>query len=231
MKCVILQPSYIPWRGYFHQIHKADLFVFYDCVQYDDRGWRNRNRIKTPQGTVWLTIPVKAKGVQQAGTPIHQIPICWDSTWNEKHWASICHNYSRAPYFREYAGLVEVFYRRRDERLVDFVCDTTEQLARILGIHRTRFVRSSSLPATGAKTERLLSILRHVGASHYISGPSARAYLDLESFARAGITVEFMVYDYLPYPQLYGAFEPQVSILDLLFNTGQDAGRWIWGET
>lgn len=230
MKCVILQPSYIPWRGYFHQVQKADLFVFYDCVQYDDRGWRNRNKIKCPQGTTWLTIPVKSKGVQQAGTPIHQIPIVWDSAWNEKHWATICQNYSRAPFFRQYAPQLEGFYQRRDKWLADLTCEMTEKIARILGIHHTHFVRSSSLPAAGAKSERLLSILRHVGASHYISGPSAREYMDMNAFAHAGITVEFMNYIYPPYPQLYGAFEPQVSILDLLFNTGEKAGQWIWGK-
>ena len=228
MNCVILQPSYIPWRGFFHLIQKADVFVFYDCVQFDDRGWRNRNRIKSPHGLQWLTVPVNAKGAQTKGTPINEIPIVWDSPWNKKHWAAIKHNYSKAPYFNQYAEMLAEFYSRQDQFLADFTCDFTVALARLLGIDNTRFVRSSTLPAQGTKTERLLSILTHLGARHYISGPSAKDYIEMDRFNEAGITVEYMNYDYPEYPQLYGAFEPQVSILDLLFMTGPAAGEYIW---
>ena len=106
MKCVILQPSYIPWRGYFHQIQKADIFVFLDDVQFDRRGWRNRNRIKTAKGTHWLTIPVLSKNHQSDGTPINQIPICWDRPWNSNHWSTLRHAYAKAPYFDDYAPLL-----------------------------------------------------------------------------------------------------------------------------
>ena len=231
MKCVILQPSYIPWRGYFHQIEKADLFVFYDCVQYDDRGWRNRNQIKTSQGLHWLTIPVNSKGVQVHGTPIKDIPIVWTSPWSAKHFRTLQQNYGKAPFFDRYAALLERHYSRRDERLADFTCGLTEALARELGIAHTKFVRSSSLPAQGERTDRLLSILKHVGATHYISGPSARDYLEEEKLVAAGIQLEYMTYDYPVYPQLYGAFEPNVSILDLLFNAGPEAGQFIWGRS
>jgi WbqC-like protein len=228
MNCVILQPSYIPWRGFFHLIQKADVFVFYDCVQYDDRSWRNRNRIKSLQGLQWLSIPVNAKGAQIKGTPISEIPIVWDSTWNKKHWAAIKHSYSKAPYFAQYAPMVEEFYVRQDRLLADFTCDSTIALARALGIHGTRFIRSSSLQAQGTKTERLLSILTQLGAKHYISGPSAKDYIEMDRFNQAGITVEYMNYGYPEYPQLYGPFEPQVSILDLLFMTGPAAAGYIW---
>ena len=230
MNCVILQPSYIPWRGYFHQIQKADVFVFYDCVQYDDRGWRNRNQIKTPQGLQWLSIPVHSKGVQLEATPIKDIRIVWDSPWNMKHWRALQQNYGKAPHFKRYAPLVESFYARHDAALADFTCELTIALARELGIQHTRFVRSSTLPAQGAKTERLLSLLQHLGATHYLSGPSAKAYLELDRFAAAGIGVEFMVYEYPDYPQLHGPFQPAVTILDLLFNAGPDAGNFIWNK-
>ena len=229
MKAVILQPSYIPWRGYFHQIQKADVFVFYDCVQYDDRGWRNRNQIKTPQGLQWLTIPVKAKGNQVMGTPIKDVPIVWDADWAKKHLTALRHSYGKTPFFKDYAGLLEEFYSRRDVLLADFTCDFTVALARALGIAHTRFERSSNLPAVGTKSERLLSILKHMGATHYISGPSARDYMDMPAFAEAGISVEFIEYRYPAYPQVHGDFEPQVSVLDLLFNVGGDAPRYIWG--
>jgi hypothetical protein len=227
MKCVILQPSYIPWRGYFHQIQKADLFVFYDDVPYDRRGWRNRNRVKGPGGTQWLTIPVLNKGSRTNQTPINQIRINWDRAWNQIHLDTLQHLYGRAPYFARYKPLLQEFYSRRPQLLADFVIDLTVALAEQLQLRQTQFLRSSQLPTEGRKTDRLLSILRQVGATHYITGPSARDYLEEEKFQAAGIAVEYMVYDYPAYPQLHPPFDPQVSILDLLFMTGPDAPRYF----
>jgi hypothetical protein len=228
MKCVILQPSYIPWRGYFHQIQKADVFVFFDDVQYDKRGWRNRNQIKTASGLQWLTVPVLAKGHQDTGQLIKDTRICWDTDWVGKHWKAIEMAYSRAPYFRQCADVIERLYRTRPEMLADFTIDLTETIAKLLGIEGTRFVRSSSLSTAGTKTEHLINVCAAIGATHYISGPSAKDYLDEEMMGRHGISVEFMRYDYPEYPQLHGSFEPAVTILDLLFMTGGDAGRYIW---
>lgn len=228
MNCVILQPSYIPWRGYFHQIHKADVFVFYDDVQYDDRGWRNRNRIKTPRGSEWLTIPVLAKGAQLRNIPIHEIQICWDRAWNTTHLRALRHSYAQAPYFSRYERLLERWYTSRPERLADFTIETTIELAREIGIERTQFLRSSSLDCSGTKTDRLLQILKTVGASHYISGPAAKDYLNVEKLSSESISVEWMAYDYPEYPQLYAPFDPFVSILDLLMMMGPQTGNYIW---
>lgn len=228
MKCVILQPSYIPWRGYFHQIQKADLFVFYDDVQYDRRGWRNRNLVKAAGGSQWLTIPVLNKNARRDETPINEVRINWDRPWNRTHWETLQHLYGKAPHFGRYRTLLEDFYSRRSELLADFVIDLTVALAGELGLGATRFARSSALPAEGQKTDRLLSILRHVGATHYISGPSARDYLEEDKFRAAGIGLEYMDYHYPEYPQLHGPFDPHVTILDLLFMTGPDAPRSIW---
>jgi hypothetical protein len=228
MKCVILQPSYIAWRGYFHQIQKADLFVFYDDVEFDARGWRNRNRIKGPHGSHWLTIPVLKKGCRTNHTPINEVRINWDRPWNRKHWAALQHSYGRAPFYDRYRPLCEEFYGRRPTLLADFTIELTVALARELGIRGTQFVRSSTLPAQGHKTDRLLSILRHLGASHYISGPSARDYLEEDKLRAAGIGLEYMTYDYPDYPQLYPPFDPHVSVLDLLFMTGPRAPEYIW---
>lgn len=228
MNCVILQPSYIPWRGYFHQILKSDLFILYDDVQYDKRGWRNRNRIKTARGPQWLTIPVHSKGAQVQHIAINEIRICWDQPWNKDHWNTISLAYRKAPFFDQYAPLVEEFYLRRDEFLADFVIHQTIVLARLLGIEHTTFIRSSSLSGIiGAKTERLINILQNAGADHYISGPAAQDYIEAEKFEQAGISLEYMQYDYPEYPQLYPPFEPQVSILDLLFMTGPNTLRFI----
>lgn len=227
--CVILQPSYIPWRGYFHQIRKADVFVFYDDVQYDKRGWRNRNRVKTAHGSTWLTIPAVSRGAQLLGIPINEVAIDWTKDWARKHWATIDHAYHRAPFFSRYAPMIREFYERHDELLADFTVATTVAIARELGAN-PRFVRSSALHADGAKTERLLSVLSAVGATHYVSGPSARDYIDEQQFAAAGVTLEYMSYSYREYAQLHPPYDPQVSILDLLFMVGPDAPDYIWGQ-
>ena len=223
MKCVILQPSYIPWRGYFDQIFHADLFVFYDDVQYDTRGWRNRNRIKMPGGSHWLTIPVNARGAQTEHISINQIKIAWEHPWNLEHLKALQHAYSKAPYFDQYRPLLESYYARHDEYLADFTIDLTIALARELGIQHTQFLRSSQLNPSGSKTDRLVDILLKVGADHYISGPSARDYIEKEKFEQHNITLEYMAYNYPQYEQLYPPFDPQVTILDLLFMEGPDA--------
>ena len=109
MKVVILQPSYIPWRGYFDQICRADLFIFYDDVQYDKRGWRNRNQIKTPKGKQWLTIPVHSHGAQTENIPINQIRIVWDNPWSENHLKALQHSYAKAPHFDPYYLCLRTF--------------------------------------------------------------------------------------------------------------------------
>jgi hypothetical protein len=228
IKAVILQPSYIPWRGVFHQIQKADIFVFYDDVQYDKRGWRNRNRIKTPSGNRWLTIPVRSRGAQVERTTIREIQICWDRPWPQKHLEAIRHSYSKAPFFERYAPILEVCFAERHQQLADLTIDLTVRLAGELGLVGKRFLRSSTLPASGAKDDRLISLMKALDAHHYISGPSARAYIDEAKVNDVGITVEYMTYDYPPYEQLHPPFDPHVSIFDLLFMKGPEAPRFIW---
>ncbi|OGO27356.1 MAG: hypothetical protein A2W33_08100 [Chloroflexi bacterium RBG_16_52_11] len=226
--CVILQPSYIPWRGYFHQVQKAELFVFYDDVQYDKRSWRNRNRIKTASSTRWLSIPVHSRGAQTEHIPINQIRICWDTPWNVEHWKTIEHAYRKAPYFEVLAPEIYGFYHLHYELLADFTTEFTQALARMLGITHTHFIRSSTLAVEGQKTDRLINILKQVGATHYISGPAARDYIEEDKFKSAGISLEYMEYHYQEYPQLYPPYDPQVSILDLLFMTGAEAPNYIY---
>ncbi len=229
MKCVILQPFYIPWRGYFHQIQKADAFVFFDDVQYEKRGWMNRNRIKTAHGAQWLSIPVSNKSSIVKNTPINEIEI--DKTqavWREKHWKSVRQSYAKAPFFNQYEKLLTEFYERDDQFLADFTIDLTIALARELKIENTKFYRASEFKATGRKTDRLLSILEKIGATHYISGAAAKSYIEPEKFAEAGITLEYMIYDYPAYEQFYPPFDGAVSIIDLLFMKGGEAGKYIW---
>jgi hypothetical protein len=227
MRCVILQPSYIPWRGYFDLIHRSDVFVFYDDVQYDKNGWRNRNRIKTPRGTQWLTIPVPQRGIVSGKIPINAVTPIGD-TWPREHFETLQRSYAEAPYFD--AEWLRRLYENPATLLADFTIATTIEIASRLGIRHTRFLRSSELHATGHKTDRVIDVLREVGATHYLSGPSARDYIEPEKFADAGIELEWMTYEYPEYPQLHPPYDPLVTVLDLLFMTGPDAPRYIWGS-
>jgi len=227
MNVVILQPSYIPWRGYFDQIRRADVFVFYDDIQYDKHGWRNRNQIKTHQGKQWLTIPVHAKGAT-LGTQIKDVRIDWSKPWAKSHLKALTISYSKAPYFKDYVPLLESFYQQRHEFLADFTIQTSKTLACELGFTSTRFLRSSELSnIEGQGTDRVISILKHLGATHYISGPSAIEYMEPEKFDAIGITFEYMQYNYREYSQLHPPYDPFVSILDLLFMTGSEAGSYF----
>lgn len=227
MIVVILQPSYIPWRGYFDQIRSADLFIFYDDVQYDKHGWRNRNQIKSPHGKQWLTIPVHSSGVTE-GLKIKDVKIDWGKPWPKDHLKALTISYNKSPYFKKYRPLLESFYSRQDDTIADFTIDTTIALARELNILHTRFMRSSELVGIeGRRTERLIQILTHVGATHYVSGPSARDYIEQEKFKAAGITLEYIVYDYPDYPQLFPPYDPNVTVLDLLFMTGEEAPKYL----
>ena len=227
--CVLLQPCYIPWRGYFDQIRRADVFVHYDDVQYDKNGWRNRNRLKGPNGSFWVTIPVSLPHGNRA-THLAEARIDSSQRWQAKHWRSIKSCYQRASHFADVAAWLQPWYHRTPDRLIDFTIPLVEECARRLGLSDTEFLRSSSLAVEGERSERIAAICRAVGATHYLSGPSARAYIDEDLLGRAGITVEYMVYDYPPYPQLHGGFDRQVSILDTLFVLGTENPAAFWGN-
>lgn len=214
--CVIFQPSFLPWRGYFSQLARADVFVFYDDVQYDKHGWRNRNRIKTATGGKWLTIPVMSKGNVTESRLIKDIEIDPNDRWKQKHLGSIRQNYSKAPGFSQCWPRVQRLYEATHERLADLTIESTLEAASALGIDHVDYVRSSSLGIDGGQTERLVRICRHLGATRYLTGPSAADYLDSSLFARAGIHVDFAVYDLPEYSQFYPPFDANVSIIDLL---------------
>lgn len=224
-KVAIIQSNYIPWRGYFDLIAAADELILYDDMQYTRRDWRNRNKIKTPQGLQWLSVPVKVKG--KFNQRIRDTEI--DGVdWQESHWKTLMANYSRAAQAEVMTPLLAPLYLEHtythlsvlNRTLIDWVCA-------YLGI-KTRITDSSAYRLVEGKTERLLDLCRQLEATEYISGPAARGYLDEALFADAGIAVTFFDYQgYAPYPQLWGDFVPDVSILDLLFNCGEDAPRFL----
>ena len=227
MRVVILQPSFLPWKGYFHQIKRADVFVFLDDVQYDRHGWRNRNRIKTPQGAQWISVDVLTKG--NFGHEIREVMINNRVEWNQRIWRAITMNYGKCPYFGEYAaGLEEVLFTKWDT-LSELDIRLTKMIAGWLGCE-TAFHRSSELDVTGDKISRIIALCRHFNADRYLTGPSARNYLVDDLFLTNGIVLEYQDYVYPPYPQRYGEFIGEVSIIDVLFNCGPAAPHFIWGD-
>ena len=222
-KIAIVQSNYIPWKGYFDLIAVVDEFVIYDDMQYTRRDWRNRNQIKTPQGRQWLTVPVRVKGKYLQRIRDTEI----DGTeWAENHWRSIQQNYAKSRYFRQIAEWLEPIYRReRFTHLTQLNLRLIRRICEELGIS-TRITMSSELCMVDGRTERLADLCRQCGGTEYISGPSARGYVDEEVFKRMGIGLTWFDYSgYPPYPQLWGEFVHEVSVLDLLFNCGPDSAR------
>ena len=220
-RVAIIQSCYIPWKGYFDIIRSVDEFVFLDDAQFTRRDWRNRNLIKTPAGPRWLTIPVETKGRFDA--PIDAIRIA--EPWAAKHWSALRHAYVRAPFFASLAPRIQALYQALDKEtmLSQVNRRAIKEISAILGID-TPIRWSRDFPVRGVRTDRLLSICIAAGATEYISGPSARSYMELGKFAAAGIAVRFVDYaGYPEYSQRHGDFVHGVTILDLLFNMGDNA--------
>ncbi len=221
----ICQSCYLPWKGYFDLIAGADEFILLDDVQYTRRDWRNRNLIKTRDGLRWLTVPVTVKG--RFHQKIHDVVVS-DRRWRRRHLAALRHAYARAPHFAAtYTFLEELYDGCGFERLSRINHRFLAALCRRLDIP-TRLSWSVDYCATGDRNERLLTLCRQAGATTYLSGPAARIYLDVDLFARHGISVRWMDYEgYREYPQLHAPFEHHVSIVDLLFNSGPDAVSYL----
>ncbi|MBA3656214.1 MAG: WbqC family protein [Gemmatimonadaceae bacterium] len=222
----ISQSNYIPWKGYFDLIASVDEFVLYDEMQYTRRDWRNRNVIKTPQGPIWLTIPVAVKGKYLQKISETRVT---DTDWAEKHWIALTRNYGKAPHFGMYRDRFQAAYENAAtmEMLSDINRHFIETITEMLGI-RTQLRTSSEFELVEGRTEKLLGICTQRGAGKYLSGPAAREYMDESLFARAGVLVEYMNYDgYIEYPQLHPPFDHAVSVLDLLFMTGSEAPRYM----
>lgn len=224
MKGVILQPNYLPWRGYYDLMRVADLFVFLDDVQYTSRDWRNRNRIKTQAGSKWITVPVLHKSRDAL---IKDVPVDYSRDWIQEHLESMRHAYARAPFFEESINGIAELLRTKPELLCDLDIALLLKTAELLGL-KPKTIRSSALGVSGRKEDRLLAICRAAGITEYISGPSGANYIDPSSFEREKVTLSFHQYSYPEYPQLHGAFDPQLSIVDLLFNCGPESPRYIW---
>jgi hypothetical protein len=210
---VIEQPNYVPWIGYFDLIRQSDVWVWYDDVQYTKRDWRNRNRIAAGAAE-WLTIPVTTRG--RFTQSICDVEIDDGQPWRRHHLESIRRCYARAPFFQPMFEVLESAMGGSEGRLADFTIRLNESICALLGL-RPVFMRSSQVPrASSGREARLLEICRAVEGNVYLSGPSARAYIDPHQFDAAGIELRYIVYDYPPYARGAREYVPNLSILDVL---------------
>jgi hypothetical protein len=224
VKVAIHQPHYLPWLGYFAKWASADLFVFLDTVQYEKNGWQNRNRIKTPDGPRWLTVPVKAR----LGMTVSVVPIDTSQPWRARHLRSIENAYAKAPRWSKYRDALQSFYAREWERLAPLAVDSARWLADALGVSTPVRLASDLAVSDGPRpdaTARLVAICRAVGADTYLAGRDGARYLDAEQFAVAGIAVSTQRYEHPLYGQGGGEFAPFLSALDLLLMQGDEALR------
>ena len=201
-KIAILQSNYIPWKGVFDMMNKVDTFVFFEDVDFTKRDWRTRNKIKTSEGEVWLTIPVKKAS---RGTKIYEIEISQDENWQEKHYKTITQYYKKAKYFEDYKWLLEkVYLEKKWTNLSEFNIFTNILIA------------------------RLIEIVKTLKGDYYLSGPAAKDYIVNEKFEKNKIKLAYIKYGYPEYPQINGEFNHFVTVLDVLFNTGKEAVNYIF---
>lgn len=225
-KIAILQSNYIPWKGVFDMINMVDEFVFLEDVDYTKRDWRNRNRIPTANGELWLTVPVKKT---KRGTKIKDILICNETDWQRKHYLTIESIYKKAPFYKEYEYLLDdIYLDHKWNSLSDLNIYITKIIVKALGIEKS-FVNSADLNTQGIKDNKLIEICKSLGATHYLSGPAAKDYIENEKFKKANIGLSYIKYDAYPeYKQLYGVFNHYVSVIDVLFNCGHKATDYIF---
>ena len=225
MRAVVLQPMYLPWMGYFGLVDIADVFVFYDDVQFVRRSWQNRNRIKWQDGSaLWLTVPVHH---HQYGQMITQVTIDNRTKWSNKHLERIKQAYSAAPYFGRYSSMLESIFVKNWEHLADFDIRLIVEIASLLGLGHNKFKKSSEYPSSGSATDKLVNLLKLIGADEYVSGPAATSYLEVEKLRQAGISLYWFRPEHPTYSQLWGDFVSYLSVIDLIFNLGPESMQLI----
>lgn len=216
----VLQPGYMPWLGFFDQVKRADLFVIYDDVPFDKHGWRNRNRIKSPQGYQWLSVPVLHRG--RSGQLNKEVEINYQQNWQKKHLKTIAQFYAKAPFLEHYLPALDAILNASHRLLIDLNMALIYKFCEWLGID-TPFVFSSALDVSGGRSERLVSICQHFKVKRYLTGNAAETYLDSDLFENNKIDIEWQNYCHPTYDQFGSDFLPFLSILDFIMNRGDQS--------
>ncbi len=227
MIVTIHQPQYFPWLGYFDKMRMADVFCYLDDVQYKKNEWQNRNRIKTAQGWQWITVPVRYKFPEK----INEVTINNNEKWRKKHFQALTTNYSKAPFFKTYIDFFEDVYNREWEFISELNIYIIEGIRNFLKLDQKKTFQSSEHTLSSDPTERLIDICKTVGGDTYLAGQGSVNYMDTSKFEESGIKVITQDYSHPEYPQLYGEFQPHMSIIDLLFNCGPESAERLHGET
>jgi len=222
MRVGMIQSNYLPWRGYFDFIASCDVFVFHDDLQYTKQDWRNRNKVKMPGGTQWITVPVRNVTTD---TAIDRAEIDNSVAWIYRHAQALEGSLGGAPFYRDASALFAEI-TTRFKTIAELNQALIRSLCLYLGV-TTTLINARSLGCIGKKTEKILAICRVLGATSYLSGPAARQYLDVDLLNRNGIEVEWKEYNYLPYRQTHGAYDGYVTVLDLIANLGPEARNHI----
>ena len=218
MKCAIMQPTYLPWAGYFALMTAVDVFILLDDVEFSHQSWQQRNRIKAQNGPQWLTVPVKLAGKKHQ--LIRDVEIDDNQPWRRRHSHAILQGYARAAHLAENRDWIESLYQQPTHSLCEWNIRFIGDVARILGL-KTDVRRSSNIPKNDERSARLVDCCRAVGADEYLSPPGSFEYLDTDrSFDNTGITLSYLHYEHPVYDQLHGGFVSHLSVLDLLLNKG-----------
>jgi len=220
------QPQYLPWLGYFHKIYEAQAFVFLDNVQYEERGYQNRNRIRTKDSWIWLSVPVLK--TKEAYPNISRVYIDNSQDWHKSHWRSIYLNYARSAFFKEYSGFFEDLYSKKWERLIDLNIHLIKSINQFLGIDKKIYLESQ-FKINSASTQRIIDICQALKADVYLSGSGGKAYLEEEKFQQNNIKLIYQQFKHPEYAQLHKPFLPFMSIIDLMFNHGPDSLKILSG--
>ena len=229
MNVVISQPMLFPWVGFFEQIRLCDKYIHYNDVQFSKGGFTNRVQVKSPSSSKWLTVPLANLHLGQS---IDEVKINPCQDWRGKHMQLLDNCYGDAPYFLEMMEIVDSVYSKDFEFIDDLAFNSILAVADYLNFtENTSFLEIKSLSIPGSSSQRVLEVVKAVNGDCYITGHGAKNYLDHESFDKAGIKVKYMNYEKKPYTQQFGAFDPYVSILDLIANKGKRGIDWVCSET
>ncbi len=221
----INQPGYIPWLGYFDRIARSDLHIVLDHVQFGKNSFTNRNKVRTPQGWSWLSVPLKTKGKFEH-LAIHSLEIANSSNWRRKHWNALRSSYEKTAFFKKYSPFLEEVYRKEWTYFNPLLREINCYLLAELGI-KTTIRYSSELGVEGKKEVLIHNLCQRVKATTYISGPFGRDYINNQAFTESGIRLLFHDYQHPTYAQKFSTFEPYMSVLDILFNHGQSSLEMI----
>ncbi|MCD6459480.1 WbqC family protein [bacterium] len=213
----ILQPGYLPWLGFFEQMDKADIFVIYDDVQFDKNGWRNRNRIKTPQGEQWLSVPVLTS--KKSSQLIYEVKIDNRTHWRKKHRKTIEQNYRKAPFFEKFYPVLEKGFLTAWDSLLECDMYFINEIKKFLQID-TPLISSRTLHSKGDSTDRLIKICNELKADTFYEGLAGKNYIDESLFQQKGLKLVYQQYGHPVYKQLYKNFISHLSVIDLIFNEG-----------